>query len=152
MKKLSALALFLGCSLCLLLLSSCSDDTITPAMSFAYDDFGPEPIASRLLGPKGRDTIVVARFGSTRITPKPGGPDVRYINVEQTMYFLRHNVRKLPRTPESDALHQRLAATYSRLYNKYSTKRGAFLSSPSSSYGRGGMNKALMMPPMPPSI
>lgn len=152
MKKLPFLSLILGCSLCLLLFSSCNDTTINPALSFAYDDFGTEPAASRLLGPKGKDTLVVARFGSTSLTPPPGERDVRFVNMEQSMYFLRQSVRNLPKTPENGALHQRLSATYGRLYNAYSTKRSAFLSAPSSSYGRGGMNKAFMMPPMPPSI
>ncbi len=151
MKAFPHIALLMCCSIGLLL-SGCSDNTITPAMSFAYDDFGPEPLASRLLGPKGKDTLVVARFGSTRTTPAPGNPDVRYVNIEQTMTFLRFHVRKLARTPENAALHQRLSTTYDRLFPVYSTKRNAFLSSPSASYGRGGMNRALMMPPMPPSI
>ena len=153
MKKLTAFALILGCSLSLMLFSSCSDATyITPAMTFAYDDFGTEPTASLLLGPKGKNTQVVVRFASTNITPPADAPDIRFVNTEQTMYFLRQQVRKLPKTPENEAERQRLQATYSRLYNTYSSKRSAFLSSPTSSYGRGGMNKALMMPPMPPSI
>ena len=153
MKKPLALALILGCSLCLMLLVSCSDASyITPAMTFAYDDFGSEPIASSLLGPKGKDTQVIVRFASTRITPPADGPDIRFVNTEKAMWFLRREVRKMPKTEETAAERQRLQSTYGRLYNVYSTKRSAFLSSPSSSYGRGGMNKALMMPPMPPAI
>ncbi len=153
MKKPLIFALILGCSLSLMLLASCSDASyITPAMTFAYDDFGSEPIASSLLGPKGKDTQVVARFASTQITPPADGPDIRFVNTEQAMWFLRKQVRQLPKTEETAAERQRLQSTYGRLYNVYSTKRSAFLSSPSSSYGRGGMNKALMMPPMPPAI
>lgn len=153
MKKLPVLALILGCGLCLLFLSGCNDASdITPAMTFVYDDFGTEDIASRLLGPKGKDTQVVVRFGSTRTTPKPGGPDLRFVNTEQAMNFLRIHARKLAKIPENEELHQRLAATYRRLYYPYSVKRNAFLSSPSASYGRGGMNRAQMMPPMPPTI
>jgi hypothetical protein len=153
MKKLSVFALILGCSMGLMFLSSCSDASyIIPAMTFVYEDFGPDPIASRLLGPRGKDMQIVVRFGSTRTTPKPGGPDLRFVNTEQAMYFLRSNVRKLPKTPENAVLRQRLQATYSRLYYIYSAKRSSFLAGPSSSYGRGGMNRALMMPPMPPSI
>ncbi len=153
MKKLSVFALILGCSLALLSLSGCSDASyITPEMTFAYEDFGTDPIASRLLGPRGKDMQIVVRFGSTRTTPKPGGPDLRFVNTEQAMYFLRSHVRKLPKTPENAVLRQRLQATYSRLYYIYSAKRTSFLAGPSSSYGRGGMNRALMMPPMPPSI
>ncbi len=151
MKALPHLALLTCFSL--LFLSSCSD-TINAISGppFAYDDFGTEPIASRLIGPKGKDTHVIARFGTTRKTPPLEGPDVRYVNVEQSMFFLRRSARSLPKTAENEPLRQRLSTTYNRLYQQYSTKRNAFLSAPSSSYGRGAMNRALMMPPMPPSI
>ena len=152
MKKPLALALILGCSLSLMLLSSCSDATyITPAMTFAYDDFGSEPIASGLLGPKGKDTQVIVRFASTRITPPADGPDIRFVNTEKAMWFLRSQVRKMPKTEANAAERQRLQSTYSRLYEIYSTKRSSFLSSPGSTYGPG-VDKALMMPPMPPAI
>ncbi len=152
MKKPLALALVLGCSLCLMLLVSCSDASyITPAMTFAYDDFGSEPIASSLLGPKGKDTQVIVRFASTRITPPADGPDIRFVNTEKAMWFLRREVRKMPKTEETAAERQRLQSTYSRLYEVYSTKRNSFLSTPGSTYGPG-VDKALMMPPMPPRI
>lgn len=151
MKAFPHLALLTCCSL--LFLIGCSDTiNAIPGPPFAYDDFGPEPAATRLLGPKGRDTQVIARFGSTRTTPPATGPDVRYVNVEQAMLFLRRSSRNLPKTAENGPLHQRLSTTYNRLYHQYTTRRSAFLSVPSSSYGRGGMNRALMMPPMPPSI
>lgn len=153
MKKLPALALILACGLSLLLLSSCSDAFyITPEMTFAYDDFGPEPMATRLLGPRGKDTQVVTRFASTRITPPTEGPDIRFVNMEQAMYYLRRNVRKLPKTGEGSDLRQRLSRTYARLYYIYSAKRNSMLAAPFSSYGRGGINKAQLMPPMPPTI
>ncbi len=123
-----------------------------PGPPFVYDDFGVEPAVSRLLGPKGKDTQVVARFGTTKKTPPAEGPDIRFVNMEQAMFFLRHTVRNLPKTPENAALRQRLSKTYSRLYWNYSSRRNAFMASPSASYGRGGMNRAFMMPPMPPSI
>ena len=152
MKKPLVFALVLGCSLCLMLLVSCSDASyITPAMTFAYDDFGSEPIASSLLGPKGKDTQVIVRFASTRITPPADGPDIRFVNTEKAMWFLRREVRKMPKTEESAAERQRLQSTYSRLYEVYSTKRNSFLSTPGSTYGPG-VDKALMMPPMPPRI
>lgn len=153
MKKLPVLALIFGCSLSLLFLPSCSDAFyITPEMTFAYDDFGPEAMASSLLGPKGKDTQVVTRFSSTRTTPPAEGPDIRFVNMEQAMYYLRRNVRKLPKTGEGSDARQRLSRTYARLYYIYSAKRNSFLASPFSSYGRGGMNKAQLMPPMPPAI
>ena len=152
MKKPLALALVLGCSLCLMVLVSCSDASyITPAMTFAYDDFGSEPTASSLLGPKGKDTQVIVRFASTRVNPPAEGPDIRFVNTEKAMWFLRRQVRKMPITEETAAERQRLQSTYRRLYEIYSTKRSSFLSSPSSSYG-AGEDKALMMPPMPPRI
>lgn len=152
MKKLPVFAFILGCGITLIL-SACSDASyITPAMTFAYDDFGPESMAGSLIGPKGKDTQVVARFASTRSTPPAEGPDIRFVNTEQAMYYLRREVRKLPKTGEGSEVRQRLSATYSRLFSVYSSKRSALLSSPTSSYGRGGMNKAQMMPPMPPAI
>ena len=137
----------------ILFLVGCSETlNAIPGLPFTYDDFGTEEIASRLLGPKGKDTQVIARFGSTRTTQTPGVADIRYVNVEQAMFFLRSAVRKLPKNLENLAVHNRLSATYSRLNHHYSTRRSALLSAPSSSYGRGGMNRAFLMPPMPPSI
>lgn len=153
MKKLPVLALLLGFSLSLLFLTSCSDAFyITPEMTFAYDDFGPESMSSGMLGPKGKDTKVVTRFASTRTTPPAEGPDIRFVNMEQAMYYLRRNVRKLPKTGEGSEVRQRLSKTYARLYYIYSSKRNSMLAAPFSSYGRGGINKAQLMPPMPPAI
>lgn len=141
------------CCLTMLFLVACNDTTnAIPGMPFAYNDFGPEQVAAPLLGPKGNGTQVIARFGSTHTTPPSSGPDVRYVNVEQAMNFLRRAARALPRTEENVPVHQRLSATYARMFQQYSTKRNSMVSAPSSSYGRGGMNRALMMPPMPPSI
>lgn len=151
MKALPYITLFAFC--CTLFLVGCdTNSNDVPGPPFTYDDFGTEPMASRLIGAKGTATQVIAHFGSTRSTPPPEGPDVRYVSMTQAMFYLRLSVRKLPKTPENAALRQRLQATYSRLYNVYSTKRNAFMSSPSASYGRGGMNRALIMPPMPPEI
>ena len=144
--------LLLGC-LGVLLLAQCSEDSVPlPGLTFAYADFGPENIAAPLLGPKGSTTQVVARFGSTQAAPPSAGPDVLYVNVEQAMNFLRRTVRGLPHTAEGSVIHQRLAATYSRIYRQYSARRNSVTAAPSSSYGRGGMNRAFIMPPMPPAI
>jgi hypothetical protein len=151
MKALPHVALLVCCSI-LFLVGCGANINAIPGPPFVYDDFGPESMANDLLGPKGKDTQVIARFGSTNSTPPREGPDARYVSVSQAMNHLRHSVRKLPKTPENAALHQRLSVTYSRLHKQYSSKRDAFMSVPSASYGRGGMNRALMMPPMPPSI
>ena len=152
MKKHLALAWVLGGSLCLMLLVSCGNASyINPTMTFVYDDFGSEATASSLLGPKGKDTQVIARFASTRITPPADGPDIRFVNTEKAMWFLRREVRKMPITEETAAERQRMQSTYSRLREIYSTKRNSFLSSPGSTYGPSG-DKALLMPPMPPRI
>lgn len=151
MKALPHLAL-LACGSLLFLVGCGASINAIPGPPFVYDDFGTEPMASQLIGAKGKDTQIIARFGSTNSTPPSEGPDVRYVSVSQAMNHLRHSARKLPKTPENAALHQRLTVTYSRLYRQYSAKRDAFMSVPSASYGRGGMNRALMMPPMPPSI
>ena len=68
------------------------------------------------------------------------------------MNFLRRTVRGLPHTEEGTAIHQRLAATYSRMYRQYCARRNSVTAAPSASYGRGGMNRAFIMPPMPPAI
>ena len=151
MKALPHIAL-LACFSVLFLVGCDANLNAIPGPPFAYDDFGTESMTIDLLGPKGKDTQVVARFGSTNSTPPAGGPDVRYVGVGQAMNHLRHSVRKLAKTPENEALYHRLAITYSRLYRQYSSKRDAFMAVPSASYGRGGMNRALMMPPMPPTI
>ncbi|MBN8420689.1 MAG: hypothetical protein J0L73_17365 [Verrucomicrobia bacterium] len=151
MKALPLFAL-LVCGSVLFLVGCSASLNAIPGPPFAYEDFGTEAMASHLIGPRGKDTQIIARFGSTNPTPPAKGPDVRYVGVAQAMNYLRHSVRKLPRTPENAAMIERLRATYSRLYRHYSTKRNAFMSVPSASYGRGGMNRALMMPPMPPSI
>lgn len=151
MKAFLLPALLACCSLFFLTGCDATANAI-PGPPFVYDDFGTEPMASHLIGPKGKDTQVIARFGSTNATTPSEGPDVRYVSVSQAMLYLRHSVRKLPKTPENTALRQRLSATYARLYNHYSTKRSSFLATPSATYGRGGMNRALIMPPMPPSI
>lgn len=151
MKKLLLPAL--AACFCIVFLVSCgANANAIPGPPFAYDDFGTESMAGHMIGPKGKDTQVIARFGSTHSAPPAEGPDIRYVSVGQAMFYLRHSVRKLPKTSENAALRQRLAATYSRLYREYSTKRNSFLASPSATYGRGGMNRALIMPPMPPSI
>jgi len=144
--------LLLGC-FGILLLAQCTEDTAPlPGLTFAYDGFGPEQLAAPLLGPKGQDTHVVARFGSTQSSAPATGPDVRYVNIEQTMNFLRRTVRGLPHTEDGAALHQRLAATYGRMCRQYCARRNSVTAAPSASYGRGGMNRAFIMPPMPPAI
>lgn len=120
-------------------------------MTLSYDDFGPERIASQLLGPRGAHTTVIARHGATRITPS--GPDgVRYLKVEPGMFFLRNQVRALPLTTANEPLRQRLRSTYARLYvlhrNYYDAMLATSFSSP-----QYGMNLRMLLPPaMPPSI
>lgn len=151
MKVLPQIALLACCSI--LFLVGCGANTnAIPGPPFGYDDFGTEAMASHLIGPKGKNTQVIARFGTTNATPATDGPDVRYVSMGQAMNYLRLSVRKMARTPENAALRQRLSATYSRLFIQYDKKRSALMSAPSASYGRGGMNRAFMMPPMPPSI
>ncbi len=117
-------------------------------LTLSYDDFGPESIASQLLGPRGASTVVIAYHGSTRLTPS--GPDgVRFVNVAQAMYFLRRQFKTLP---ANEPLRQRLRATYARLYPLHRRHRDAILAS-AVALGRGRMSRMMMAPPaMPPSI
>lgn len=120
-------------------------------LTLSYDDFGPERIASRLLGPRGASTTVIAHHGATRTAPS--GPEgVRHVKIEQAMYFLRRQVKALPATAAYEPLRQRLRATYARLYPLHRRHRDGILAS-AVALGRGRMNRMLMAPPpMPPSI
>jgi hypothetical protein len=138
-------------AIALISLSGCEGPT-APNLNFVYDDFGPPSVASELIGAKGNDTHVIARFGSTHSAPPASGPDVRYVSIEQAMNFLRRSVHRLPHTEEGNAQHQRMSATYARLYRAYSSRRNAVMGAPFGSYGRGGINRAFIYPPMAPSI
>lgn len=116
----------------------------------SYDDFGPESIASRLLGPRGRDLKIIVHHNSTRLTPS-SSDGVRYVNTSQAMDFLRYQVRHLPRTPENEGVRARLRATYSPIYDIYRRRRDAITSVPFP-YSRGSVNRAFTLPPRPPTI
>lgn len=119
-----------------------------PPLVLRYDDFGPEDIAAPLLGPRGiRDQPVTLHHGRTSLVP--GG---LRLNMLQAMQHLRFSVRRLPRTPEVEPLRQKLRATYDRIFPAYRTRRDAMMGAPYSNIGRGGMNRSLILPPMPPSI
>lgn len=139
-----------------ILLSSCTGAAwrkafTAPSITLSYDDFGPERIASQLLGPRGSSSMVIAHHGFNHITPS-AETGIRYVNVQQSMFFLTRQVRALAFTPENEPLRQRLRSTYARLYPLHRTRRdgmiaGAFISP------RGGMSRMLMLPSaMPPSI
>lgn len=119
----------------------------TPQVVLRYDDFGPERIAMRLLGPRGGSSTVIAHHGRT-MTAADG---THQVNVQQAMYWLRSHVRGLPLTAENETVRQRLRSTYSALYDLHRTRRDAIMSAPFS-YGRAGMYRAMIVPPMSPSI
>ncbi|MDB6003740.1 MAG: hypothetical protein JWR15_727 [Prosthecobacter sp.] len=121
----------------------------SPSVTVNYDDFGPERMASQFLGPRGQHTVIIAHYGTTRITPSaPEG--VRYVNVLQSLNFLRKEYRALPPTAANEPLRERLRATYARLYplqrKRYTDTLNASMSS--NTYGR--MNRRLMLPALPP--
>jgi hypothetical protein len=70
----------------------------------------------------------------------------------QAMNHLRSSVRRLPRTVEAEPLREKLRTTYSRIYPCYRSRRDAMMSAPFSTIGRGSINRAMILPPMPPSI
>ncbi|WP_395752009.1 hypothetical protein [Prosthecobacter sp.] len=137
----------------LLLLSGCSAGGLSRALpgqslTLSYDDFGPERGASRFLGPRGSHTVIVAHYGFNDITPS-GPEDVRYVNVLQSLNFLRAEVRALPRTAANEPLRQRLRATYARLYPMQLQRYNlAMISANNQPFG--GMNRRLMLPALPP--
>jgi len=113
-----------------------------------YDDFGPEESASRLLGPRGKENQpITLHHGGTRLE----SGHLR-LNIQQAMNHLIFAVRRLPHTSEAEPLREKLRSTYSRLYPLYRTRRDAMMSAPFSNSGRGGMNRSMMLPPMPLSI
>lgn len=143
-------------ALCLaILLSSCGGVSWQKAFSahqltLSYDDFGPERIASALLGPRGGHTTVIAHHGVSFASRS--SHDLRYVDVQQAMIFLRHQVQSLPPTPANEPLRRRLRATYERLYvlhrRRYDTMLGNSLV-----MNQGGMNRPLILPPLlPPTI
>jgi hypothetical protein len=137
----------------LLLLSGCTAGGLSRAfagqsLTLNYDDFGPESRAAKLLGPRGSHTVIIAHYGFNHITPS-APEDVRYVNVLQSMNFLRDEVRSLPATAANETLRQRLRATYARLYplqlQRYSSALNAAFAFPVN-----GMSRRLMLPALPP--
>lgn len=125
----------------LLLLPSCARMFfIGPQLRFVEDDFGPETVAASWPGPRSGGTLVV-HHGPTRVFE-----GMRYVNVAEAMRRLRGSARRLP---PGDPARQRMSATYARLYDLYRTRRDAIMATPFPAYGRGGMNRAAMMPLMP---
>lgn len=118
------------------------------SLTLNYDDFGPERMAASFLGPRGSHTVIVAHYGFSDLTPS-GPEDVRYVNVLQSLNFLKQEVHKLPLTAANEPLRQRLRTTYSRLYPLQLRRYNLALSG-SFIQPFGGMNRRLMLPALPP--
>lgn len=149
MKLISILVLLLSP----LLLPGCAAGGMSRAvpgqsLTLSYDDFGPERIAAPFLGPRGPRTVIIAHYGFSQITPS-ASEDVRYVNVLQSMNFLRDQVRHLPLTAANEPLRQRLRSTYARLYPLQLTRYNIALGS-SYTIPFGGMDRRLMLPTLPP--
>jgi hypothetical protein len=115
-------------------------------LQVSYDDLGPESMVVSALGARGKDLTVTVHHGATDEEAQP-----RLLNVHQGMLLLRKNYRRLPQTPENDALRERMAHAYSRMFQYYRTRRDAMMATPPS-FGRGSMGRMMLMPPMPPTI
>ncbi len=115
-------------------------------LQLSCDDFGTEAMVSPVLGPRGTDVQVVINHGATNSTSSP-----RRLNTYQGLLMLRRNAHRLPRTPENEALRQRMTRAYSRLYHAYRTRREAMLAAPPS-VGRGALARMHMIPPVPPTL
>lgn len=118
------------------------------SLTLTYDDFGPERMAAPFLGPRGARTVIIAHYGFKNLTPS-GPEDVRYVNVLQSLNFLRQQVGKLPPTAANEPLRQRLRATYARLYPLQKRRYNNALSG-SFIQPFGGMDRRLMLPALPP--
>ncbi|MFM7606479.1 MAG: hypothetical protein ACKO8Z_14955 [Prosthecobacter sp.] len=134
------------------LMASCTRESalkalVGPQIFLCYDDFGPESMASHLLGPRTGNTSVTIHHGSTRCTL-----GYAHVNALQAMNYLRHQHRHLPRSEEFEPLRQTLASTYSRIYILYRHRRDAMMGGPGGTYGRMGINRTFILPPMPPSL
>lgn len=131
-----------------LIMTACTRDAFLKAMAapqvlLSYDDFGPESMAASLLGPRAGDTPVIVHHGRTHFTPGQA-----QVNTLQALNYLRRQHRHA----QDGLLRQKLAHTYSRIYPLYRTRRDAFTGGPGGTYGRVGMNRAFILPPMPPSL
>jgi hypothetical protein len=115
-------------------------------LQVSYDDLGPEAMVLKTLGPRGQDLTVTVHHAATDEAAQP-----RLLNVHQGMLLLRKNYRRLPGTPENDALRERMARAYSRMIQYYRTRRDSMMATPPS-FGRGSMGRMMLMPPMPPTI
>lgn len=131
-----------------LIMTACTRDAFLKAMAapqvlLSYDDFGPESMAASLLGPRAGDTPVVVHHGRTRLTPGQA-----QVNALLALNYLRRQHRHT----SDGLLRQKLARTYSRIYPLYRSRRDALVSGPGGSFGRMGMNRAFILPPMPTSL
>jgi hypothetical protein len=141
--------------LCLALLatmfSGCSQDAWKKAftarvLTVSYDDLGTEAMLKPTLGSRGTDPTILVHHGATDAQALP-----RRLGVHEGLLLLRKNARQLPRTPANSALRERMARTYSRMYQFYRTRRDAVMATPPF-YGRGALGRAMLMPPMPPTL
>lgn len=118
------------------------------SLTLSYDDFGTEEMAAPFLGPRGAHTVIIAHYGFNNITPS-SSEDVRYVNVLQSLNYLRQQVRSLPATAANEPLRQRLRTTYARIYplqlRRYNTALNGSNLQPF-----GGMDRRLMLPALPP--
>lgn len=133
-------------------LASCTRESMLKALAgprvfLYYDDFGPESMASHLLGPRAGNTPITIYHGGTRRTPGH-----THVNALQAMNHLRHQHRHLPSIAENEPLRQKLANTYSLIYVLYRHRRDAMMGGPGGTYGRMGINRSFILPPMPPSL
>lgn len=127
--------------LLLLLLPGCERLFFSgPQLRFMEDDFGPPGITASWLGPR-TGGVVIVHHGPTHHFN-----GTRHLNITAAMHRLRASARHLP---PGDPARQRMSATYGRMYDFYRTRRDAVMATPYPAYGRGGLNRAAMMPLMP---
>ncbi|MFO1482534.1 MAG: hypothetical protein U1F71_04135 [Verrucomicrobiaceae bacterium] len=132
--------------------AGCTSDQLHHAfaartLQLSYDDLGPASLVKPVLGERGSDPVIVVHSGATNPTASP-----RRLNAHQAILLMRSNARRLPKTPENEALLQRMNHAYSRLYAYYQWRRNAFLSVPPF-FGRGAVARmSVAPPPVPPTL
>lgn len=117
-----------------------------PAATVSYDDLGTEEMLMPVLGPRGSDPQIRVHLGATNAQAQP-----RKLSAYNGLLMLRRNENALPKTPENEALRERMRRAYGRIYHYYRTRRDASLGAPPY-FGRGAMPRMQMMPPVPPYL
>ncbi|HYF34429.1 MAG TPA: hypothetical protein VD994_03990 [Prosthecobacter sp.] len=112
-------------------------------ITFSYDDFGPESLASQWLGPRDPAARIVIHHGQTENTlrrrhPEPGN---RFITARRALY---HTGRTLRQLPAGSAGRTRVRATFTAL-RAFDNDRRAAASAVPPFAGRGASRRMALI-------